>query len=110
MALQRFEVNMSTPKYHTVKLLNKSYKIKCPDEEIANLQLSAQKLNDQLLKNRDEFKHLTDYQSLLLAALHISHELINCQTQQAQQREQLGHLISSIEHNIKGEREVSAGE
>ncbi|MDA9271839.1 cell division protein ZapA [bacterium] len=91
---------MSRPKLQTIKLLNKSYKIKCPDVEISNLQLSAQKLNEQLLKNKNEFKHLTDYQSLLLAALHISHELINCQSQQIQQRTQLNQFISSLENKI----------
>jgi cell division protein ZapA len=95
IVLQRFK-RMAKPPYQTIKLLNKSYKIKCPVEERANLKRCAEKLNEQLLKNKAEFDHLTDYQLLLLSALNISHELIHCQAQQTLQREQLNHFISAL--------------
>ena len=84
----------------TVRLLNKSYDIKCPDGEQENLQLAAQKLNEQLLKKKGEFKKLDDFQALLLAALHVSHELIMSQTQQQEQRQQLTQFISTLEDKI----------
>ena len=87
---------MTKPPYQTIKLLNKSYKIKCPVEECASLQQCAEKLNEQLLKHKAEFGHLTDDQLLLLSALNICHELIACQTQQTREREQLAHLISAL--------------
>lgn len=84
----------------TIQLLNRSYNIKCPDAEQENLQLAAQKLNEQLLKKKSEFKKLDDFQALLLAALHVSHELIICQTQQQEQRQQLTQFISTLEDKI----------
>lgn len=80
--------------------MNKYYEIKCPDSEIENLQQAAEKLNEQLMHNKKKFKQLDDFQTLLLAALHVSHELITCQRQQEQQRQQVTQFISSLENKI----------
>lgn len=91
---------MTSPKSCTIKLLNKSYEIKCPDNEMFNLKQAAEKLNDQLLQNKKKFKQLDEFHALLLAALNISHELINCQHQQEQQRKQVTQFINSLENKI----------
>ncbi len=93
-------LNMTTIKSSTIRLLNKSYELKCPDNEIENLQRAALKLNAQLLEKRSKFKNLDEFQILMLAALHISHELIVCQGQQEQQRQQLTQFISTLENKI----------
>ena len=84
----------------SIRLLNKSYEIKCPEHEIENLQQAALKLNAQILEKKQKFKQLEDFDALLLAALHISHELISCQKQQEQRRLQLSQFISSLENKI----------
>lgn len=92
---------MTTPnKTCSVKILNKTYDIKCPEHEMANLHSAAQKLNEEIIKNKKKFKQLDDFQQLLLAALHISHELISCHQQQAHQRSQVTQFMSSLETKI----------
>lgn len=91
---------MTTSKSCSIKLLNKTYEIKCPDHEIANLQQAAEKLNEQLLQSKKKFKQLDEFQALLLAALNVSHELITCQKQQEQQRQQVTKFINSLENKI----------
>jgi cell division protein ZapA len=91
-------------KFCTIQLLNKSYKIKCPDDEVDNLRASAQKLNQHLCQNKNAFKSLNEFQSLLLAALNISHELICSETQQIQQRQKLSHFIDSLDGHHAGPR------
>ena len=91
---------MTKTKCYTIRLLNKSYDIKCPEDEQQSLQLAAQKLNEQLLKKKAEFKKLDDVQALVLAALHLSHELITSQSQQKEQRHQLTEFISTLESKI----------
>jgi cell division protein ZapA len=91
---------MTTSSSCPIKLLNKTYTIKCPDHETANLQLAADKLNEQLQLNKKKFKQLDDFQNLLLAALHVSHELVSCQKQQENQRHQVTQFISSLENKI----------
>ena len=81
-------------------MLNKTYEIKCPNEETHNLNLAAQKLNDQLVANKKKFHSLDAYQVLLLSALNISHELVASLKQQEQQRNQVTEFISSLETKI----------
>jgi cell division protein ZapA len=93
---------MTTTQFCTIRVLNKSYQIKCPDEEMDNLNLAAQKLNDYLNQNKDSTKRLDDYQALLMAALHVSHELVTCLNQQSQQRNQLAQFINTLENAVGG--------
>lgn len=91
---------MTASKTCSIKLLNKTYDIKCPEAETDNLSRAAEKINEQLLINKKKFKKLDDFQNLLLAALHVSHELISCHKQQEHQRHQVTQFISSLETKI----------
>jgi cell division protein ZapA len=91
---------MTQMKTCTIKLLEKSYEIKCPEGEEANLLLAAQKLNNQIMINKKKAKHLDNFHTLLLSALDISHELVLCKSQQAQQHHQVTQFISSLESKI----------
>lgn len=91
---------MTNSKTCSIKLLNKTYDIKCPDHEMGNLQQAADKLNDQLLQSKKKFKQLDEFQALLLASLHISHELVTCKQQQEQQKQQVTRFINSLEDKI----------
>lgn len=91
---------MTTTKFCTIRILNKSYKIKCPEAEVNNLQLAAEKLANQLLKEKSASKKRDDYSVLLMAALHVSHELVLCEQQQTQQREQLAQFINTLESAV----------
>ncbi|MFY7697582.1 MAG: cell division protein ZapA [Legionella sp.] len=92
---------MTPLKSCTIRLQNKSYEIKCPENESKNLQLAAVKLNTQVIAQKKKAKQLEAYDALLLAALHISHELIGCQQQQQQQQQQFNRLIAALEEQIR---------
>ncbi|KGP62980.1 cell division protein ZapA [Legionella norrlandica] len=91
---------MTNSKSCKIKLLNKIYEIKCPDGEEVNLMLAAEKLHEKMQNNKSKFKHLDNFQTLLLAALDISHELIVCKNEQELQRLQVTQFISSLENKI----------
>ncbi len=91
---------MTTSKTCSIKLLNKTYEVKCPDNEQLNLEHAAEKLNERLIESKKKFRQLDEFQALLLAALNISHELISCQKQQEQQRLQVTKFINSLENKI----------
>lgn len=98
---------MSTTNQCTIQLMNKSYKIKCPVEEMDNLQLAAKKLNATISQKKSQFKTLEPTQVLLLAALDLSHELINQEQKQNQQREQLAEFVHSLEERLKKATETA---
>lgn len=84
----------------TIKILNKAYQIKCPEGEESNLLLAADKLNEKITNTKSKYKHLDNFQTLLLAALDVSHELIICKNEQEQQRHQVNQFITSLESKI----------
>ena len=84
----------------TVRLLNRSYTIKCSSAERDNLKLAAVILQERLAEKKNQFKHLDDFHTLLLTALHLSHEVVTRQDNKAQQREQLTQFIHSLESKI----------
>lgn len=83
-----------------IKLLNQSYDIKCPQEEEDNLIYAAKKLNDLSLQQKAKFQTIDDFQALFLAALTLSHELLNSQKAHEKQREQMNQFIGSLEKKI----------
>ena len=91
---------MTTTTFCTIHVLTKSYQIKCPETEIDNLKLAAEKLNSEIRKKKSASKRLDDFQSLLMAALHVSHELVLCEEQQTQQRQQLARFINTLESTV----------
>jgi cell division protein ZapA len=98
---------MTKAKSYTIRLLNKSYEIKCLEDEADNLDSAAEQLNKYMLEYKNQFKQLDDFQSLLLAALHISEKLNNSQEQIIGRQKELTQFISSLEHKIN---QVTAGE
>ncbi len=80
--------------------MNKSYTIKCPEGEETNLGLAAAQLNKKITANKSKFQQLDNFHTLLLAALDISHELVQCKKEQEQQRHQVTQFISSLESKI----------
>lgn len=91
---------MTNIKTCTIKILNKPYQIRCPESEESNLLLAAAKLNKKITQNKSKFKSLDNFQTLLLAALDVSHELIISKNEQEQQRHQVTQFITSLESKI----------
>ena len=91
---------MMKTKSCTIRLLNKTFEIKCQESEKDDLLLAAQKLDSQMLHQKAKFKHLDNFQTLLMAALHVSHEFIKCQKEQDKQRVKVNQLINTLEDKI----------
>lgn len=81
-----------------IKLLDKTYDIKCPEPEIENLKQAAVNLNKHLMLNKKNFKQLDDFHNAILSALHMSHALLVCQKQQKNQRDNVKSFMKSLEN------------
>ncbi|WP_133131204.1 cell division protein ZapA [Legionella yabuuchiae] len=99
---------MTKTKSCTIRLLNKVYNIKCPEDEVENLTLAAAQLNNHMIENKRKFHNLDDFQALLLAALHVSNDLIHCQAKQEERQKQLAQFINSLETKISQATEETA--
>ena len=60
----------------TIKILEKEYKISCPQGEHESLLVSAKNVNDNMEKVRESGKALSADRIAVMAAINIAHELV----------------------------------
>ena len=67
---------MNQPNTVTVKILDKEYQVACPEEQEAELMVSAKYLDKQMRSIRETGKVIGLERIAVMAALNISHELL----------------------------------
>ena len=72
---------MSTPNTITVNILDKEYQVACPEEQQAELIVSAKYLDKQMRTIRDTGKVIGLERIAVMAALNISYELLQASEQ-----------------------------
>ncbi len=64
----------------TVKIMEKEYRIACPEEEKDNLRASADLLNDKLTEIKQAGSVIGTERIAIMAALNMSHEILHSQS------------------------------
>ncbi len=72
---------MAQPHTVTVKILDKEYQVACPEEQEAELIVSAKYLDKQMRSIRDSGKVIGLERIAVMAALNISYELLQASDQ-----------------------------
>ena len=72
---------MNQPHTVTVKILEKEYQVACPEEQEAELVVSAKYLDKQMRSIRDTGKVIGLERIAVMAALNISYELLQASEQ-----------------------------
>lgn len=65
----------------TINILDKEYKISCPQGEHESLLVSAKNVNDNMKKVREGGKALSADRVAVMAAINIAHELVKINEQ-----------------------------
>ena len=90
-----------------IKLMGRSFKVKCPEDSIAQLQESAAYLNAKMYEIADSSKISGIDSVAAVAALNITHELKlekqNRQDSIEEMHVQIQHLQNKIERALAGE-------
>ena len=71
---------MSKTEPLTIKILDKEYRIGCPEEEKDNLRASADLLNDKLNEIKQQGSVIGSERIAIMAALNMSHEILHNQS------------------------------
>ncbi len=64
----------------TIKIMDKEYRIACPEEEKDNLKASADLLNDKLGEIKQQGSVIGTERIAIMAALNMSHEILHSQS------------------------------
>lgn len=93
----------STSHPTVVKILDKEYRIACEPDEVDGLRSSAQYLNDQMRLIRDKGSVIGADRIAVMAALNITHELLNKTTDS----ETISDIVSKRIKNLREKVEVA---
>ncbi len=85
----------------TVHLFNKHYAIKCPAEEVADLQQSLQYLEKKMLEVSNRLNQNNIEFLAVNAALNICHELILAKRQHEQYIKTMNKRIQNLQQKIE---------
>jgi len=85
----------------TVHILEKEYRIACPEEERASLLAAAQFLNGKMREIRDTGKIVGMDRIAVMAALNITHELLQNNSSKDSLKQTIGSRIRSMQEKLE---------
>ena len=85
----------------TVELLDKSYTIKCINNDSVALKKSAQALNKKLCETRDQYQINNTIDLALIVALNLTHELLHQDTAQQDYRELMSAQLKQLNQKVQ---------
>lgn len=86
-------MSRQSPNTVSVRILDKEFRVSCPEEERHSLLESAEMLNDRMRKIRDSGNVIGAERIAIMAALNLTHELLKAQSDQ-------GSLTSNLEQRV----------
>ncbi len=84
----------------SVNILGKEYQVSCPADEVDDLTRAARFLDDQMNEIRTSGKVVGLDRIAVMAALNISHELLNGKSSRAATDDALNNRISSLSEKV----------
>lgn len=88
----------------TVTILEKEYKISCPQGEHESLLISAKNVNDNMIKVRKGGKALSADRVAVMAAINIAHDLVKFSEEPKADKnlvDRIDKMQKSIENTLK---------
>jgi cell division protein ZapA len=88
----------------TIKVLEKEYRVACPPEEKESLAASAKMLNEKLMQIKSKGSVISTERIAVMAALNMSHEILNGQTlvdEHADLNERIDSLSEIIDNTMR---------
>jgi len=83
----------------TIKILDKEYRIGCPEEEKDNLRASAELLNEKLNEIKQQGSVIGSERIAIMTALNMSHEILHNQSISAEY-DDLNSRIEALSERI----------
>lgn len=84
----------------SVNILGKEYQVSCPDDEVDALTSAARFLDDQMNEIRGSGKVVGLDRIAVMAALNITHELLNGKSARAATDDAINDRISSLTEKV----------
>lgn len=94
-------MSKAAPHAISVRILDKEYRVACPEEEQDELLASAEFLNGKMREIRDSGKVVGMDRIAVIAALNIAHELLEQRGRKQDVQHSVGARIRSLQEKIE---------
>ncbi|MFK5948069.1 MAG: cell division protein ZapA [Methylococcales bacterium] len=84
-----------------IKILGKDYRVACTEDEQETLQQAAHELDSKMRKIRDTGTVNGADRIAVMAALNLTHELRQAQSQNVSPSEYISHQLANLRHKIE---------
>lgn len=95
----------------SINILDRSYKVKCPAEEVQQLQAAARYLDEQMRKTRHATNTISTDRLAVICALNVCHELLLLKQHKDQRfdliNERIQDLQKRIENRLASQEEIA---
>ena len=86
----------------TVRIMEKEYRISCPEGEHESLIASAKRVNENMQLIRDGGKALGAERIAVMAAINIAHELVNANNAPNENTSEIATRLDSLQKLVDG--------
>jgi cell division protein ZapA len=83
-----------------IEILDKSYPVRCQESEVASLQEAALYLNEKIQTVKDSGKMISPERMVIVAALNLTHELLQSQKQKSSLADLIQHRIGQLQEKL----------
>ncbi len=97
---------MSKTEPLSIKIMDKEYRVACPEEEKDNLLASAELLNDKLNEIKQQGSVIGTERIAIMAALNMSHEILHNQTLTSEHKDLNQRIEALSEHITDSMRDI----
>lgn len=92
---------MSATVQVTVRILDKDYQVACPEEERDALVEASRALHERMQQIRDSGKVVGIERIAVMAALNISHDLLECRAGRGEGSNQVNQKIQLLQEKVE---------
>jgi len=85
----------------SLEIAGRNYKLKTPQHQQQGLQEAATLLNEKISELKSKSRTLTAEQAAVLAALHLSYDLLTERELLAQDREQIAQRLAQLQQQVE---------
>ena len=97
---------MTEPNALCIKILDKEYLVSCPEGHEAKLIKAGSLLNKKMREIKDSGRVLGIERIAVMAALNLTHELINAKPTQSEAPKEFAELIEKIDQALQDRKDM----
>jgi len=84
----------------SIEILGKIYPVRCPESEVASLQMAAKMLNQKMAEVQESGKAINLERIAIITALNMAHQLLQIDSQKNNVMQRINHRLQQLQIRV----------